>query len=180
MLNLFRGGAKVLSPDDPPDPLNQYLIKAEDECFLVGSGIPGSTVDSFAYEPVQKILAVGTSDGRVKLFGSLGVEKTLYSSAKKVTGTKQLTFIPNRGILLRLSRVCGSQSGVGLLILLCTRMGHDLDPHMPSKNQASCRIPYSHIHNPWTSHMGFVCEPLPHTLSGRHRGVVGPSRGGIR
>ena len=106
MRNLFRvgGGTKVIQADEP-DALQPDCLKDEAECFLVGSGLPGLTVDSCAYDPLQKLLAVGTSDGRVKIFGPLGVEKTLYSSAKKVTGTRQLLFLPNRGMLLRLSRV---------------------------------------------------------------------------
>ena len=103
MLSLWGGTKKVLTGE--PDKLLPALIKEEGECLLLGSGIPGATVDACAYEPLQKLLAVATSDGRVKLFGHLGVEKTLYSSAKKVSSTRQLLFLPNRGILLRLSKV---------------------------------------------------------------------------
>lgn len=95
------------------------------------SGIP-YTADSCAYEPIQKLLAVrgillsrqqiaygrhgpiiaalaalqiATSDGRVKLLGKQGVEKTLYSVSQVPYGTRQLDFVDNRAILYRVSEV---------------------------------------------------------------------------
>jgi hypothetical protein len=47
-------------------------------------------------------MQVGTCDGRVKIFGQLGVEKTLYSNAKRVHTTRQLLFLQNRGLLIRI------------------------------------------------------------------------------
>ena len=46
---------------------------------------------------------VGTKDGRVKIFGSDGVECTFRSPFQ--TATKQLQFLENKGTLLRLSTV---------------------------------------------------------------------------
>ncbi|GAX80417.1 hypothetical protein CEUSTIGMA_g7856.t1 [Chlamydomonas eustigma] len=100
---LFKSGVRKTGLPDEPDKLLPEHLRDEAECLLLDSGMPDA-VDSSAYDPIQKLLAVGTSDGRVKLFGRLGVEKTLYSSARKPSGTKQLVFHSNRGILLRLSK----------------------------------------------------------------------------
>lgn len=106
MLSLFRGSnAKSAGLESHQDLLVPESIRDEAEFLLSESGIPGSTVDSCAYDPLQKLLALGTSDGRVKLFGKLGIEKTLYSSARKVSGTRQLLFLPSRGVLLRIAKV---------------------------------------------------------------------------
>ncbi len=48
---------------------------------------------------------VGTWDGRVKLYGKAGVERTVYSACTYAYGTKQLEFLPYRGVLVRLSEV---------------------------------------------------------------------------
>lgn len=50
---------------------------------------------------------VGTSDGRVKLFGKEGVEVTLHSSSRKHHATRQLLFLQNKGIVIRISQVGG-------------------------------------------------------------------------
>ena len=56
-------------------------------------------------EQHQAIAAqVGTRDGRVKIFGSDGVECTFRSPFQ--TATKQLQFLENKGALLRLTTVC--------------------------------------------------------------------------
>mmetsp|Transcript_6499 Transcript_6499/g.17391 ORF Transcript_6499/g.17391 Transcript_6499/m.17391 type:complete len:1876 (-) Transcript_6499:608-6235(-) len=65
------------------------------------SGIP-INVDGFAYEPIQKLLAISTTDGRVKVIGRIGCEVTLYSAAVKPFGTRQLEFVVNRGALVRI------------------------------------------------------------------------------
>ena len=67
------------------------------------SGIP-VTADSCAYEPIQKLLAVGTNDGRIKIFGQEGVERAVLST-RGAKATRQLQFLFNRGVLLRLCRV---------------------------------------------------------------------------
>ena len=46
---------------------------------------------------------MGTKDGRVKVFGSDGVECTFRSPFQ--TATKQLQFLENKGALLRLTTV---------------------------------------------------------------------------
>ena len=68
------------------------------------AGVP-PTADSLAYEPIQQLLAVGTSEGRIKLIGKQGVEKTLQSASKRPYATRQLLFLPNYGVLVRVSEV---------------------------------------------------------------------------
>jgi hypothetical protein len=67
------------------------------------SGIP-VTADSCAYEPIQRLLAVGTSDGRIKIFGQEGVERAVLST-RGAKATRQLQFLFNRGVFVRLCRV---------------------------------------------------------------------------
>lgn len=67
--------------------------------FVAHSGIP-EAADSLAYEPIQRLLAVGTKDGRLKIVGSSGVEKLLLSD--KPGCTRQLLFLTNRGTVVRL------------------------------------------------------------------------------
>ena len=87
------------------DKITPDCLVTDDKWLSFLSGIP-ITADSCAYEPVQKLLAIGTSDGRVKVFGQRGVEKTLLSASKRPYGTKQLQFLCNRGLLLRVTEVC--------------------------------------------------------------------------
>jgi hypothetical protein len=48
---------------------------------------------------------VGTWDGRIKLIGKAGVEHTLFSGCRYTHATRQLEFLVNRGVLLRVSEV---------------------------------------------------------------------------
>lgn len=50
-------------------------------------------------------MQIGTYDGRIKVFGAAGVERTIYSACTYAYGTRQLEFIPNRGVLIRISEV---------------------------------------------------------------------------
>eukprot|EP00798_Chlamydomonas_sp_ICE-L_P027511 gene27511-2513_t len=95
-----------------PDKLNADALANEAEVLLGVSGVPKSA-DSLAYESSQQLLAVGTSDGRVKLIGQLGVEKTLFSASKRPFGTRQLLFVKNRGLLLRVSEQHPTRAGAG-------------------------------------------------------------------
>ncbi|CAD7704413.1 unnamed protein product [Ostreobium quekettii] len=70
--------------------------------LVAHSGIP-STADALAYEAVQRLLAVGTLDGRIKLLGGSGVESLLFCKDRQPT--QQLLFLTNRGGLLRLSKL---------------------------------------------------------------------------
>ncbi|XP_010526846.1 PREDICTED: uncharacterized protein LOC104804294 [Tarenaya hassleriana] len=63
-------------------------------------GIPtGSHL--FAYDPVQKILAVSTRDGRIKLFGKDHSQALLVS--EEASSSKFLEFVHNQGILLNVN-----------------------------------------------------------------------------
>lgn len=63
---------------------------------------------------------IGTADGRVKLFGKAGVESTVRSAARVPLGTRQLEFVHNRALLLRVSEVGVAISYNGCMIL-CSR-----------------------------------------------------------
>ncbi|GFR40026.1 hypothetical protein Agub_g561, partial [Astrephomene gubernaculifera] len=81
---------------------SEALANAED-ALLSTSGIPG-TADALAVEPVQGLIGIATSDGKVKLLGRQGCELTLYSGAKYPYATRQLQFLQNRGVIMRVSK----------------------------------------------------------------------------
>ncbi|KAK9811618.1 hypothetical protein WJX72_007037 [[Myrmecia] bisecta] len=70
--------------------------------FLGHAGFPEAT-DSLAYEPVQRLLAIGTSDGRVKVIGREGVECTFRHSSSQ-TATKHIQFLRGKGAILRITQ----------------------------------------------------------------------------
>ncbi|GMH38758.1 hypothetical protein BSKO_06642 [Bryopsis sp. KO-2023] len=72
--------------------------------FIAHSGIP-EAADSLAYEPIQRLLAVGTSDGRIKVLGQHGVEKLLQSETPE--GSRQILFLTNRGTVVRVENSGG-------------------------------------------------------------------------
>ncbi|XP_058767582.1 uncharacterized protein LOC131641293 [Vicia villosa] len=63
-------------------------------------GIP-SGGDKFAYDTIQKILALSTKDGRIKLYGKDNAQALLDSS--EPLPSKFLQFIQNKGILLNVT-----------------------------------------------------------------------------
>lgn len=63
-------------------------------------GIP-SAAHLFAYDPVQKILAVSTKDGRIKLFGKDQTQALLVS--EEASTSKFLEFVQNQGVLLNVN-----------------------------------------------------------------------------
>ncbi|XP_072055150.1 uncharacterized protein [Arachis hypogaea] len=63
-------------------------------------GVP-STASILAFDRVQRLLAVGTLDGRIKVFGGDNIEGILYSS--KHTAFKNLEFLDNQGFLASVS-----------------------------------------------------------------------------
>ncbi|XP_060675169.1 uncharacterized protein LOC107424288 [Ziziphus jujuba] len=63
-------------------------------------GIP-SGCNMFAYDTIQKILAVSTKDGRIKLFGKDNAQALL--EAKDAVPSKFLQFLDNQGILLNVT-----------------------------------------------------------------------------
>ncbi|KAH0871699.1 hypothetical protein HID58_078721, partial [Brassica napus] len=63
-------------------------------------GIP-SGAHLFAYDPVQKILAVSTTDGRIKLFGKDQTQALLVS--EEASTSKFTEFVQNQGLLLNVN-----------------------------------------------------------------------------
>lgn len=63
-------------------------------------GFP-SGCNKFAYDPLQKILAAATKDGRIKLYGRHNTQALLESS--EAVSTKFLQFLENQGILLNVT-----------------------------------------------------------------------------
>lgn len=55
----------------------------------------------FSYDPIQKILAVSTQDGRIKLFGKDNTQALLESN--ETVPSKFLEIVPNQGILLNVN-----------------------------------------------------------------------------
>eukprot|EP00850_Spirogloea_muscicola_P007795 SM000040S14807 [mRNA] locus=s40:480660:490525:+ [translate_table: standard] len=75
-----------------PEQLNPRLVAHH--------GVP-SSASILAYEPVQRLLAVGTRIGQIKVFGGQGVEALLQSSNK--APCRLLEFVPNRGRLIQIT-----------------------------------------------------------------------------
>lgn len=63
-------------------------------------GFP-SGCNKFAHDPLQKILAAATKDGRIKLYGRHNTQALLESS--EAVSTKFLQFLENQGILLNVT-----------------------------------------------------------------------------
>ncbi|KAJ0097649.1 hypothetical protein Patl1_29274 [Pistacia atlantica] len=63
-------------------------------------GIPSGS-NMFAYDPIQKILAVATKDGRIKLYGKDNTQALLESN--EAVSSKFLQFLYNEGILLNVT-----------------------------------------------------------------------------
>jgi len=63
-------------------------------------GVP-YTASLLAFDPVQRLLAVGTLDGRIKIFGGDNIEGILISP--KSVPYKFLQFIINQGLLVAIS-----------------------------------------------------------------------------
>lgn len=63
-------------------------------------GIP-STASTLTFDPIQHLLAVGTLDGRIKVFGGDNIEGLLMSP--KPTPFKYLEFLQNQGLLVSVS-----------------------------------------------------------------------------
>lgn len=89
----------------PPDRLRISQLASSGACLEAVSGMPANT-DYISYEPTQRLLAVGTADGRVKLFGREGVERSLFTRGgpDKPAGTRQLLWLVNRGGIMRVDK----------------------------------------------------------------------------
>ncbi|MED6160716.1 hypothetical protein PIB30_054002 [Stylosanthes scabra] len=92
-------------PEQYPPP-QQEAGKENSKCadfdprVLLHFGVP-STASILAFDRVQRLLAVGTLDGRIKVFGGDNIEGILYSS--KQTAFKNLEFLDNQGFLASVS-----------------------------------------------------------------------------
>ncbi|KAE8711656.1 Transducin family protein / WD-40 repeat family protein, putative isoform 2 [Hibiscus syriacus] len=77
-------------------------LKSEDLDLRVAIhyGIP-STSSVLAFDPIQRLLAIGTLDGRIKVIGGDGIEGLLISP--KQLPYKYLEFIQNQGFLIGIS-----------------------------------------------------------------------------
>ncbi|KAH1039946.1 hypothetical protein J1N35_041689 [Gossypium stocksii] len=77
-------------------------LKSEDLDLRVAIhyGIP-STASILAFDPIQRLLAIGTLDGRIKVIGGDGIEGLLISP--KQLPCKYLEFIQNQGFLIGIS-----------------------------------------------------------------------------
>ncbi|KAM2894700.1 hypothetical protein FF1_009906 [Malus domestica] len=60
-------------------------------------GIP-STASILAFDPIQRLLAIGTLDGRIKVIGGDGIEG-LFISPKQLP-YKYIEFLQNQGYLV--------------------------------------------------------------------------------
>ncbi|XP_020218072.1 uncharacterized protein LOC109801420 [Cajanus cajan] len=71
-----------------------------DPCLVFHQGVPSGGT-KFAYDNIQKILALSTKDGRIKLFGKDNAQVLLES--KEPVPSKFLQFIQNEGILINVT-----------------------------------------------------------------------------
>ncbi|XP_021906216.1 uncharacterized protein LOC110820897 isoform X3 [Carica papaya] len=71
-----------------------------DPRIVIHYGIP-STASILAFDPIQRLLAIGTLDGRIKVIGGDGIEGILISS--KQLAYKNLEFLQNQGFLVSIS-----------------------------------------------------------------------------
>ncbi|KAG2647803.1 hypothetical protein PVAP13_2KG241200 [Panicum virgatum] len=85
------GGAPPAAPGDVPQ---------MDAQIALHYGVP-YTASLLAFDPVQRLLAVGTLDGRIKIFGGDNIEGILISP--KSVPYKFLQFIINQGLLVAIS-----------------------------------------------------------------------------
>ncbi|KAH7548383.1 hypothetical protein JRO89_XS14G0111900 [Xanthoceras sorbifolium] len=88
-------------PQAFPSPKEGSLIAEDlDPRLTVHYGIP-STASVLAFDPVQRLLAVGTLDGRIKVIGGDNIEGLLVSP--KQLPFKNLEFLQNQGFLVSVS-----------------------------------------------------------------------------
>ncbi|XP_061351670.1 uncharacterized protein LOC133296653 isoform X1 [Gastrolobium bilobum] len=94
------------SPQQSPQPQPQNVVQRRfssadfDPRVLLHYGVP-STASILAFDRIQRLLAVGTLDGRIKVFGGDNIEGTLISP--KQISFKNLEFLENQGFLASVS-----------------------------------------------------------------------------
>ncbi|TXG50105.1 hypothetical protein EZV62_025980 [Acer yangbiense] len=92
---------KATSPQPHHSPKEGSLTRKDlDPRVTVHYGIP-STASVLAFDPVQRLLPVGTLDGRIKVIGSDNIEG-LFVSPKQLP-FKHLEFLRNQGFLVSVS-----------------------------------------------------------------------------
>lgn len=91
------------SRSDYDEALAVRLAAGGSQILCGHSGIPCSS-DAVAVDLSQNLIAVSTSDGRVKVINFEGFEVTLLSDASQITPTRQLQFLSQRGAIARLAK----------------------------------------------------------------------------
>ncbi|KAL6980725.1 hypothetical protein U1Q18_022362 [Sarracenia purpurea var. burkii] len=81
-------------------PRESVTLKDLDPRVAVHYGIP-STASILAFDPIQRLLAIGTLDGRIKVIGGDNIEGLLLSA--KPLPFKYLVFLENQGFLASVS-----------------------------------------------------------------------------
>jgi WD40 repeat protein len=89
--------ASLKKPGGSSDVLKSDLVNPR---LVFHHGIPAGSI-LLAHDPVQKILAVSTKDGRIKLFGKDNTQTLLESTEN--ASSKFLQIIENQGILLNVN-----------------------------------------------------------------------------
>lgn len=82
-------------------------------------GIP-YTASILAFDPIQRLLAIGTLDGRIKIIGGDNIEGLLISPKK--LPYKNLEFLHNRGLLVGVS----NENDIQVWDLECRRLAYSL------------------------------------------------------
>ncbi|KAI3470889.1 hypothetical protein Pfo_027552 [Paulownia fortunei] len=96
-----RSQSQPPSPSSQPDVTHQSMASSVlAPCVAVHYGIP-STASILAFDPIQRLLAVGTLDGRIKVVGGDNIEGLLISP--KALPFKNLEFLQNQGFLASVS-----------------------------------------------------------------------------
>ncbi|XP_030537203.1 uncharacterized protein LOC115745765 isoform X2 [Rhodamnia argentea] len=90
----------IHSPSQGDAQHDNSVWKDLDLRVYVHYGVP-STASILAFDPIQRLLAIGTLDGRIKVIGGDGIEG-LFVSPRQVP-IKHLEFLRNQGILVSIS-----------------------------------------------------------------------------
>ncbi|KAL0402919.1 UNVERIFIED_CONTAM: Syntaxin-binding protein 5-like [Sesamum radiatum] len=89
------------TPYSQPDVAHESMASSEfAPRVAVHYGIP-STASILAFDPIQRLLAIGTLDGRIKVVGGDNIEGLLISP--KALPFKNLEFLQNQGFLVSVS-----------------------------------------------------------------------------
>ncbi|KAK7300521.1 hypothetical protein RJT34_11367 [Clitoria ternatea] len=100
--------SRFFQKSPPPQRSQQDVVRVQgsfpssnlDARVVFHYGVP-STASILAFDRVQRLLAVATLDGRIKVFGGDNIEGTLIS--RKQTFFKNLEFLQNQGFLVSIS-----------------------------------------------------------------------------